>query len=91
MFHDFHRSFCFHNMDAAQTPGLNLFIDNLEFKTHVTVFVSAQNADNERGSSNCSVSFTTPSCAHMLDDASMSAFCGEMIVSLVFQSVGCSR
>ena len=79
-------------MGAVQNSGLKWFIDNLEFNTHVTVVVSPRNGDNERGSNNDSVSFTTPPCAHMLDDAVIATFCGETIVFLVFQSsVGCSR
>ena len=66
-------------------------IRNLGFNTNVTVFVSARNKGNERSSSNYSMSFTTPSCAQMLDDAPDPAICGETIVLLVFYSlVGCS-
>ena len=79
-FDDFDRFFCFHNMDAAQPPNFKWAIHGLEFKTNVTIFVSARNAGNERSSNNHSLSFTTPSCAQMLDDAFRPGIRGKTIV-----------
>ena len=90
LFHDFHISFYFHKMNAVQTSGFKWSYRNLKFKTNVSVFVSARNKGDERSSSNYSLSFTTPSCPQMLDDAPDHAICGETIISFVFQlSVDC--
>ena len=73
-------------MYGVQPSDFKWHIRNLGFKTHVTVFVSARNKGNEHSSSNHSVSFTTPSCAEMLNDAPDPAICGKTFVFLVFQS-----
>ena len=75
----------------AQFRDFQFALHNLDYETNVTVFVSARNAGNERSSNNLSLSFTTPPCLQMHDDANLT-ICGKPIVLLIFQSsVSCSR
>ena len=85
-FHDFHRCFCFHNMDLAQPVNHEWTIRDLDFKTNVTILVSARNTGDKSSSGNYSLSFTTPPCAEKLDDADSNGICGKTIVFLLFQS-----
>ena len=66
-------------MDLVQYERDELPIHNIDYKTDITVFISAYNTGNKRGSKNCSRSFTTPSCLEIYG-GDASAHCGETIV-----------
>ena len=78
--------FFFHIMDLAQPVNHEWTIRDLDFKTNVTILVSARNAGDKRSSNNYSLSFTTPPCAEKLDDAHSNGICGKPIVFYIFQS-----
>ena len=83
--------FVFITWTLAQPLNYEWTIHDLDFKTDVTILVSARNSGDKRSSKNYSLSFTTPACAQMLDDADPRGICGETIVFLIFpSSMGCS-